>query len=608
LLSLRLIGGYTFAQRMRSYKTRLPESFWSAKMNEIAHKIQLNKSVKLLESGIAKAPMVIGYFKPVVLFPLGMLASMTPNQLEAVLAHELAHIKRNDYLVNLFQSVLETLFFYHPAIWWISACIREERENACDDIAVEVCGNSLVFAKALASLEQVSMGANSQLAMAFFGKRGSLLNRISRLAGKQKRKINLPEGLIILCLITLTLFSFGFQNKEIDEKEENSNKKESVESTKGDDKLEDFEAISDSTKKQQRQARRAQKKVLEEQIKAVKNIKETARHKKPLVLFGTTHTFPTDSSDVVVYNEESDLWILTKANGDWIELEGDFPSFNLPDSLIPNPRFPEKIELLGMAKLKKFDFPDLPKGKLTENEWEQILLVKKKNTHPMKSLRLIGTTHGFTTDSNKKLLFNEESNFWAIKNEEGNWIELEEKTSNLNGELIDNILPKLSRGKFAIISNDDGNLVVSSMKPKYPTLFSDLDDSMLSKDFKNAEVEMALVTKKMKEQEKEMLELRKKATEKEAELRKLEASLKELNRYEETGNFFRLIRLELVKDKFIKTVNSRLRMSITSNTMMLDGKLYDEKIHKKYWQIVKAHCDGKCEWKDTFKGKITIQH
>ncbi|MFT6964275.1 MAG: hypothetical protein ACJAWV_004016, partial [Flammeovirgaceae bacterium] len=303
-----------------------------------------------------------------------------------------------------------------------------------------------------------------------------------------------------------------------------------------------------------------------------------------------------------------DLWILTKANGDWIELEGDFPSFNLPDSLIPNPRFPEKIELLGMAKLKKFDFPDLPKGKLTENEWEQILLVKKKNTHPMKSLRLIGTTHGFTTDSNKKLLFNEESNFWAIKNEEGNWIELEEKTSNLNGELIDNILPKLSRGKFAIISNDDGNLVVSSMKPKYPTLFSDLDDSMLSKDFKNAEVEMALVTKKMKEQEKEMLELRKKATEKEAELRKLEASLKELNRYEETGNFFRLIRLELVKDKFIKTVNSRLRMSITSNTMMLDGKLYDEKIHKKYWQIVKAHCDGKCEWKDTFKGKITIQH
>ncbi len=214
---------------MKSYKTRLPESAWSAKMNEIAHKIQLDKSIKLLESGIAKVPMVIGHFKPVVLLPLGMLASMTPNQLEAVLAHELAHIKRNDYLVNLLQSVLETLFFYHPAIWWISACIREERENACDDIAVEVCGNSLVFAKALANLEQMSMGTvRANLAMAFFGKKGSLLNRIARLAGKQKRRINLPEGLIVLCLITLTLFSFGFQNKNIDEKENNPDKKENM--------------------------------------------------------------------------------------------------------------------------------------------------------------------------------------------------------------------------------------------------------------------------------------------------------------------------------------------------------------------------------------------
>ena len=98
-------------------------------------------------------PTVIGWLKPVVLLPASALAALTPQQLEAILAHELAHIRRHDYLVNLLQTLVETLLFYHPAVWWLSRRIRIERENCCDDLAVSLCGDPVAYAAALADLE-----------------------------------------------------------------------------------------------------------------------------------------------------------------------------------------------------------------------------------------------------------------------------------------------------------------------------------------------------------------------------------------------------------------------------------------------------------------------
>ena len=98
-------------------------------------------------------PTVIGWLKPVVLLPASALAGLTPRQLEAILAHELAHIRRHDYLVNLLQTLVETLLFYHPAVWWLSRRIRVERENCCDDLAVSLCGDPVAYAAALADLE-----------------------------------------------------------------------------------------------------------------------------------------------------------------------------------------------------------------------------------------------------------------------------------------------------------------------------------------------------------------------------------------------------------------------------------------------------------------------
>ena len=134
---------------------------------------------------------MVGWLRPVVLMPASALIGLGADQIEALLAHELAHIRRNDYLVNLFQTAAETLFFFHPAIWWLNGRIREERENCCDDLAVEVCGNRRAYARALTDLEQLR-GTAPRFAMAAGG--GSLLRRVERLLNITQRPVSTPIG------------------------------------------------------------------------------------------------------------------------------------------------------------------------------------------------------------------------------------------------------------------------------------------------------------------------------------------------------------------------------------------------------------------------------
>jgi uncharacterized protein involved in exopolysaccharide biosynthesis len=140
----------------------------------------VSRPVRLLKSALVEVPTVIGWFRPVILLPAATLSGLTPGHLEAILAHELAHVRRHDYMVNAFQCLVETLMFYHPVTWWISRCIREEREVCCDDLVIEVCGDRLAYACALATMEGLR-GDLPELAFAASG--GSLLNRIRRLLG-----------------------------------------------------------------------------------------------------------------------------------------------------------------------------------------------------------------------------------------------------------------------------------------------------------------------------------------------------------------------------------------------------------------------------------------
>jgi beta-lactamase regulating signal transducer with metallopeptidase domain len=162
----------------------------------------------LLESALVEVPTVIGWFRPVILVPATFFTGLPPEQIEAILIHELAHIRRHDYFVNLFQIGIETLLFYHPVVWWISRAIRQEREHCCDDLALQIVGDREVYVRALASLEE-SRSLPMAITLAATG--GSLLQRIKRIAGvgvpnrSNRRWLLMGGALLVVVLIAATV-------------------------------------------------------------------------------------------------------------------------------------------------------------------------------------------------------------------------------------------------------------------------------------------------------------------------------------------------------------------------------------------------------------------
>lgn len=210
---LRLMGGLLYIQKLKYYyNSPLPEH-WQQKLRQLQAKIALRRRVELVESALVKVPMVIGYLKPVILLPVGAINNLSAAEVEAVLAHELAHVTRNDYLINIVLSFIEVLFYYHPAVWLISANIRSERENCADDLAIQLCGNSLTYAKALVSLEELNP-AIPAFAMPFSGPKNQLLHRIQRILHQPQNRSNIMEKLTAtgLLFVAILLFSISSGN------------------------------------------------------------------------------------------------------------------------------------------------------------------------------------------------------------------------------------------------------------------------------------------------------------------------------------------------------------------------------------------------------------
>ena len=182
VLSARSLGGLVYARRLKSAGTRPAAREWQQRLAELSRRLCVKRAVRLLESTHVQVPTAIGWLRPVVLLPASALTGLTPRQLEVVLAHELAHIRRHDYLVNLLQTAVETLLFYHPAAWWVAGRVRAEREHVCDDMAVSATGgDALGYARALTALERLRPHTRPQLALAADG--GSLHARVMRLVG-----------------------------------------------------------------------------------------------------------------------------------------------------------------------------------------------------------------------------------------------------------------------------------------------------------------------------------------------------------------------------------------------------------------------------------------
>jgi beta-lactamase regulating signal transducer with metallopeptidase domain len=200
LLSVYHLGGWIQVLRLRERSTRpIPE--WEKVVRQLSRRLGIWKRVEVLETSALAVPVVIGWLRPVILVPASALIGLTPQQLEAILAHELAHVRRHDYFVNLFQTVAETLLFYHPVVWWVSSVIRRERELCCDDLAVAVSGDRMIYARALAELEGLRTAPSPRLALASTDR--PLLTRVHRIIGVYRAKPLRPSWLAGVLALSL---------------------------------------------------------------------------------------------------------------------------------------------------------------------------------------------------------------------------------------------------------------------------------------------------------------------------------------------------------------------------------------------------------------------
>lgn len=201
--AVQSISGLIYLNRLRYEKTHAIGDYWQARFEELVQKLNIKEKVSLIQSERVKVPIAIGVLKPLVLVPVGFLGSIPYDQVEAILLHELAHIRRRDFLVNLSQNFAESVFFFNPAVLWLSNLIREEREHCCDDLAIDAIQNKKTFVNALVVFQEYNLATEHQ-AVALTGKRNHLLLRIKRIVNNHNKQLDAMEKLFVtLSLVTV---------------------------------------------------------------------------------------------------------------------------------------------------------------------------------------------------------------------------------------------------------------------------------------------------------------------------------------------------------------------------------------------------------------------
>ena len=207
VMAVHLLAGWLRVTRIRRGATPLDPGRWPARVLAIARQFHVTRRVRLLVTSAVDVPAVVGYVRPAILVPASALAGLSPDHLEAILLHELAHVRRADYLVNVVQCVVEVLLFYHPAVWWLSSQVRREREHCCDDIAASLCADQVTYARALTSLEELRIPM-PRSAVGADG--GDLLARIRRLIEPERvSNPRLSGGLVMGVVFIFVLLALN---------------------------------------------------------------------------------------------------------------------------------------------------------------------------------------------------------------------------------------------------------------------------------------------------------------------------------------------------------------------------------------------------------------
>ncbi|MBK7410492.1 MAG: M56 family metallopeptidase [Saprospirales bacterium] len=214
--AVRTAGGYWFVHQLRQTGTAPDGANWQVRLEKIATRMKIRRPVRMLESIQVSVPLVIGHFKPLILMPVGLVNQLSVAEVEAILAHELAHIRRHDFLLNLLQSLLEILYYFNPAAWYISTSIRTERENCCDDWAVAVCGSSLTYVHALVQLQERAVSA-PPFALSITGDGKPLLQRVRRILNQPNNKKTIMERFTATLLLLAAVAVFSISASQPDE-------------------------------------------------------------------------------------------------------------------------------------------------------------------------------------------------------------------------------------------------------------------------------------------------------------------------------------------------------------------------------------------------------
>jgi hypothetical protein len=209
-----LMGSVSYIYYLKNRMNFPTDEYWTDMIDNLSKKAGLKQAVELVESAMVRTPVVVGFLKPMILFPMGVINRLAPEEVEAILAHELAHVLRHDYIFNIFQSIVEALFYYHPAVWWLSGQIRNERESACDDIAINLINSKMNYAKALVTIQEMSYYPMN-VALGFAGqKKNQFVMRMHRILNVQQNKTNVMEKLIATLLIVCALFGLTYGQKQ----------------------------------------------------------------------------------------------------------------------------------------------------------------------------------------------------------------------------------------------------------------------------------------------------------------------------------------------------------------------------------------------------------
>src|SRR5580658_15798 len=209
---VKLLSGLVYAQRVRSYQTSAAPAEWQDRLATLVQRLEITRPVRLLESALIKVPVAVGWLKPVILVPVGMLAQLSADQVESILLHELAHISRRDYLFNLVQNIVDTLFFFNPALLWVSSLIRTERANCCDDVAIRESRSRRRLVEALVSFHEYQQTGRGYV-MGFAGEKNGMVKRVERIVHKRNHSLNAGErlllmgGVLVLCGAFVTINS-----------------------------------------------------------------------------------------------------------------------------------------------------------------------------------------------------------------------------------------------------------------------------------------------------------------------------------------------------------------------------------------------------------------